>query len=214
MDYFELDRVDKFPIETSFANMMDVVFVGSNYHEDKLGWPNTIVTRLPYPPFKGKSVERKDKYFDIISASRPTPQKVDLELENEIGYLFSLFNRPVADSWDDYFKNLAYSRILLITSHEDTFGYQIVDAILNGCIPLAPNRCAYPELLPKAYLYNDKDELIRKIDYILNSDHGVPYLSDDPYEVPVPKLLCDQEMKDFYNNIIEVMKGEPNEEVS
>jgi len=47
------------------------------------------------------------------------------------------------------------SKILLITAHEDTFGYQIVDAIINGCVPLARNDLAYPELLPKEYLYND-----------------------------------------------------------
>ena len=208
-DYFAPVWMYKYPIEKTHGEMFNAVFLGSDYHDLKLNWGNTIVTRLPYPPFKGKSVERKDKYFDIISASRPTPQKVDLELENEIGEIFSPVNRPVVETWDDYFKNLAYSRILLITSYEDTFGYQIVDAVLNGCIPLAPNRCAYPELLPKEYLYNDKNELIRKIDYILNSDHGVPYLSDSPYVVPVPKLLCDQEMKDFYNNIIQIMKGEP-----
>jgi hypothetical protein len=49
MDYFAKDRRAKFPTETSTASLMDVVFVGSNYHEDKLQWSNTLVTRLPYP---------------------------------------------------------------------------------------------------------------------------------------------------------------------
>ena len=52
-DYFAKDRRSKYPIETGLSRMFDVVLVGSNYHQDKLGWSNTVVTELPYPPFDG-----------------------------------------------------------------------------------------------------------------------------------------------------------------
>jgi len=196
MDYFESVRFSKFPVESAHSLMFDVVFVGSEYHELKLCWPNTLTVRLPYPPLK---TFREKKSILTISASRPTAQKVDLDLECRIE---EILNYPIIrqdhNNWEDYYKFLSKSRVLIITSFEDTFGYQIVDAVMNNCIPLAPLRCAYPEILPRAYLYEDEDELLRRLDYIFNSDDNVN----------VPKLLCHEEMENFYSNIIQVMKGE------
>ncbi len=207
-DYFASVRQSKFPAETGHSELFDVVFLGSNYHEDKLNWSNTLVVRLPYPPLETFKSEKKDNL--LISASRPNEQKVDIDLECVIE---DKFNYPIVrknhSNWEDYYKFLSRSKILIISSFEDTFGYQIVDAVINGCIPLAPTRCSYPEILPREYLYADEYELIKKINYIINSDHGVPYLWEDPTEVQVPQLLCHEEMENFYKNIIQVMKGEP-----
>ena len=170
-DYFKQISYSKFPVETAHALLFDKIFVGSYYHQRKLlsagsdinntGWMNTHVTYLPFPPLK--SASGIAKVYTIMSASRPTPQKVDLKLEEAIAYHFGPIHRPTSNSWEEYYQNLAMSEILLITAHEDTFGYQIVDAIMNGCIPLARNDLAYPELLPKKYLYDSKDELLEKI---------------------------------------------------
>lgn len=195
-DYFEFYRPEKFMIETAFAQTFDKVFVGSKYHQDKLGWNNTVVTYLPFPPIDPKI---EIKLYNIMSASRPNPQKVDLELENIVeenfGRVCKIY-RPTSNTWEEYFNNLAKSRILLITSHEDTFGYQIIDAIMNGCIPLARNGLAYPEILPRNYLYENEDELIWKLDYILNTDSNIP----------IPEIICQDEMNNFYNKIIKEME--------
>lgn len=194
-DYFEHFRSEKFMIETAFANSFDKVFVGSKYHQDKLRWNNTVVTYLPFPPFEPHT--HKFKHYDLMSASRPNPQKVDLKLENKVEKLFSPIHRPTSKTWQEYFAHLADSKILLITSIEDTFGYQIIDAIISGCIPLARNGLAYPEILPEEYLYNNGDELLSKIDFILNSDEAVS----------TPKILCRDEMNNFYNKIIKEMES-------
>ena len=195
-DYFENVRFSKFPTESAHSLLFDTVFVGSNYHEDKLGWPNTLVTRLPYPPLE---TFRKRKELLLISASRPTAQKVDLDLECSIEErLHFPIVREKHNSWEDYYKFLSKSRVLIITSSEDTFGYQIVDAIMNNCIPLAPTRCAYPELLPREYLYEDETELMMILNQVFNGDTNMD----------VPELLCHKEMENFYSNIIQVMKGE------
>ena len=193
-DYFAPVWMYKHPIEKAHASMFEAVFVGSRYHDLKLNWDNTIVTSLPYPPIDPVTINHKN--IDIMSASRPSPQKVDSELEAKVEEKFGKIQRPQSELWFNYFWNIAVSKILLITSFEDTFGYQIVDAVINGCIPLAPNRCAYPELLPREYLYDDEEELMEKIDYILEGG-----------TVEVPKLLCHEEMENFYSNIIEIMKG-------
>lgn len=196
MDYFEKDRTQKFPIETSLSQLFNKVFVGSKYHQEKLGWKNTIVTYLPLPPFD--CIKTDLKRYDIISVSRVTPQKVDLALENDIEEkAFLKIFRPISNTWGQYFYNLSISRILLITASEDTFGYQIVDAILNGCIPLARNNFAYPELLDRKFLYDNEKELLFKINYILNNQIRT-----------VPSILCLEQMKNFYNTICNSFVGE------
>ncbi len=118
-DYFESVKQYKYPMETIHSKMCNKVFVGSKYHEQKLHWKNTIVTYLPFPPFK--TFPNEEKTIDIISASRPTPQKVDLDLEKEVEKKFGKIKRMECDSWEQYYKFLAQSKILLITSYEDTF---------------------------------------------------------------------------------------------
>lgn len=193
LDYFEKVRHSKFPVESAHAGMFDKIFVGSRYHQDKLGWENTVVTYLPFPPLPSyKNIKR----YDIVSASRPSPQKVDSDLEREVEAEFSKVIRRDTRTWEEYFKFLSQSTVLLISSHEDTFGYQIVDAIMNGCIPIAPNRCSYPELLQREYLYNDREELFKMIDDVLWG-----FLN-------IPKLKCEKEMNNFYNKIIKEMTEE------
>jgi hypothetical protein len=195
-DYFEPVKNCKYPVETSHAALCDKVFVGSKYHKQKLHWSNTVITYLPFPPFK--TFPKEEKTIDIISASRPTPQKVDLELEAEVEKKFGKIKRMECDNWEQYYKFLAQSKILLITSHEDTFGYQIVDAILNGCVPIARNSLAYPEILSGEYLYDSKWELIHMIKKVLGGD----------YHYSFPKILCEKQMNNFYKKIVNEMKGD------
>lgn len=194
LDYFAKDRSQKFPIETAHAELCDKVFVGSHYHKEKLGWNNTSVVYLPYPPFKPETGTYKS--FNIVSASRPTEQKVDLMAEDFVEKRFACkINRLEPKSWEQYFTFLNHAKVLLITSKEDTFGYQIADAVLNNCIPIAPLRLSYPEILPSLYLYSNVHEMVEKIGAALNG------------KLDVPELLCHEEMNNFYKNIIKIVKG-------
>lgn len=196
-DYFEGVRYSKFPTESAHAEMFNAVFVGSEYHEYKLNWPNTLVTYLPFQPVEYK-IAGVDKTTDVMSASRPSPQKVDSELEAYIEKEMGIkIKRPVSDTWGQYSWNLQESKVLLITAKEDTFGYQIVDAINNNCIPIARNALSYPELLEREYLYENDLELLGKLELLTNVDSPPP----------VPKLLCREQMNKFYDVICEVMKG-------
>lgn len=192
-DYFEKTFIWKFPIESSHAKMCDKVFVGSWYHHNKLGWGNTCVTHLPYPPIKPS--KNKEKFLNIVSASRPTPQKVNNRLEDLVrNELLTYIHRRKSESWEEYFDFLASGKVLLITAAEETFGYQVVDAIMNGCVPVAPKRFSYPELLPPDYLYSSDQELCRIIQKVLDGKLGVP------------ELKCDTQMREFYDKIVKEMK--------
>ena len=217
LDYFESVRYSKFPVESSHSILFDAVFLGSRYHERKLRgfdhkyWRNTIVTYLPFQPYEGTIESFVPKKHMFMSASRPSPQKVDMELEKEIERIYKTkIFRPVSNSWEEYFANLRSSQYLLITSKEDTFGYQIVDAVTNNCIPIAPNRCAYPELLPSKYLYKEY------VPELTEQGWDVPCLFemammaftelDDDEKPEVPRLLCERQMREFYDVICEEMR--------
>jgi hypothetical protein len=193
-DYFAPVHYSKFPVEEAHAQMFISVFIGSDYHDMKIHWPNALITRLPFPPLK---FFRGKKTFDIVSVSRPTPQKVDTDVESLVEKEFDTkVVRTEHTNWLDYYRFLSKSKVLLITSKEETFGYQVIDAVLNGCIPIAPNKFSYPELLERPYLYDNREELLKCIEEAL----------DDGW-MEVPEILCQREMEDFYKNIIEVMKG-------
>jgi len=200
LDYFTKTCQSKFLIESAHALLADAVFVGSEYHKEKLGWKNIIVTSLPYPPLTGYYHLRKTK--DLISASRLIPQKVNLVLEHEIQNVFkSTFKLKIERSkewkcWDDYYKFVGESKVMLITASEETFGYQIVDAVKNNCIPIAPYGCSYPELLPREYLYKDNTELFFLLDDIFSKRK----------KLPTPELKCNEQMIYFYERIAKIMR--------
>ncbi len=189
-DYFEDVRYSKFPVESAHASMFDKIFVGSNYHAKKLGWSNIVVTSLPSPKHL-KQFKNETKIYDIISASRPGKQKVDSELERIVANEYGPIVRKETNTFEEYYKFLGQGKVLLISAVEDTFGYQIVDAINNNCIPIARNSLSYPELLPKKYLYNNQTELFDLLELAL---WGLTLL---------PKLKCKKEMDNFYKKIIE-----------
>lgn len=195
-DYFADVRESKYLNEIAHAKMFEKVFVGSHYHANKLirnnrFWKDKIeVVGLPIPPLESFKEVKK---YDIISVARSCPQKINKKIEDRIEKEFGKIYRPISNSWREYYKNLSMSKILLISGKEDTFNYSIMEAIMNGCIPLAPNRCSYPELLPIEYIYMNENELIEMIKYYSDNYHEVPKLKN--------LELC----KRFFDNINNIM---------
>jgi hypothetical protein len=191
-DYFEDVRYSKYPTEKAHALLFDKIFVGSQYHADKLKWSNTSISSLPMPTHIPR-FKSETKINEIVSASRPGKQKVDSELETAVENKFGKIIRKETKTAEEYYKFLGQSKVLLITAHEDTFGYQIVDAINNNCIPLARNKFSYPELISTEYLYSNQAELFGLLDRAL---HGL---------LPLPRLRCKEKMDNFFRTIIKEM---------
>jgi len=66
-----------------------------------------------------------------------------------------------------YRKWLKKGAIVISTAHQENFGISMVEAIRHGCLPLLPDRLAYPEILPDAfhnrYLYANHNDLEDKL---------------------------------------------------
>jgi len=163
-DLFSPVRKIKYPIECKQALLFNTVFVASQYHKNKLGWKNITVIPLPNPPIHAITSVKKE--YLIASAARPGIQKVNIRVERAVARILNTtVHRAHTASWEDYYTFLAQHKFLLITAKEETYGYQIIDALLTGTIPLAPRAFSYPEVLPEDFLYTPyvAHEIVDKI---------------------------------------------------
>lgn len=197
-DYFAKNRKQKWPIEKAQAALFDTVFVASHYHYLKLWIHGTIgVLSFPLPPFPSPDSQNlfHERINQIVSVSRMGVQKRTASLEKKVERTLHVkIKQPgPINSWAEYYQFLVNSKILLITSKEETYGYQVIDAIINGCTPVAPRAFSYPELLPDEYLYSSPAECLMVINRILTN------------ELPVPKLLVQSAAENFYKYLSMIM---------
>lgn len=214
LDTFEPIRSAKWDMEKGAAGLYDKVLVATQYHKNKLddrGFDGCrmfnvrTMGALPYPP---KSLRVHDNLPSSIrpihfaSVARPTPQKVDPRVEEQLYKMNNTVTRLATNVWEDYYEFLGESQFLIVTSKEETYGYQIVDAVLQGCIPIAPNAYSYPELLPSRLLYNQKrrpEEQALEIIHIAEEEQRNPQ--------PVT-LLCEQAAQNFWTNLVKELKDD------
>lgn len=193
-DYFCKHRNSKWLVEKGHSRLFKKVFVATNYHKNKLGWKNIEVIGVPKPNFNIQV--DFNKINNIISVSRNNIQKRNKTVEDQINKFETIKRASEYNNWTDYYQFIANSKILLITSKEDTFGYSLLDAIVNKCIPIAPNSFSFPELLPRKYLYNNTEELIDLIN---------KYLEFDINNIPV--LLNQNLIDNFYDKLLMMIYG-------
>ncbi len=105
--------------------------------------------------------ERLD--FEVAVAGqafRDVPDAI-LSAEQTLGSRLVHLGQP--DSRDAYAALLATSDVAVSTAVNEFFGIAMIEAAYAGCLPLVPNRLAYPELYPEAFRYGDVAELTAKL---------------------------------------------------
>ncbi len=77
------------------------------------------------------------------------------------------------DSRKSYNDWLCRGDVVVSTANQENFGISVVEAVRHGCLPLLPNRLAYPEVLPQLFhdrfLYRNQEDLEQKLATLLNS---------------------------------------------
>ena len=98
-DYYQKVRGVKYPIEYHTARLFDKVFVATNYHKEKLGWPNIEVVPFPIPPYRS-TLGIKQHY--IASVARPGIQKHTSYIEKEVERRYGRIATPGnIKSWEE-----------------------------------------------------------------------------------------------------------------
>jgi len=165
-DYFQPVRKSKWLTETSHYNLCKKVFVATHYHKNKLKWKNAEVVSLPKSPLIEKfSPSSKEKNVDVLYCGRQTPQKYSRETVLYLKKKGFTVTEKMYDTWQDYFNGISSAKVLLIMGKEDTFNYQIMESMYCNTVCLAPNRCAYPEILNNEYIYYSNEDLLNKVAY-------------------------------------------------
>ena len=59
------------------------------------------------------------------------------------------------DDMESYFTQLASADLVVSTALHEFFGIAVIEAVRAGCLPVLPNRLAYPELFDARFLYED-----------------------------------------------------------
>lgn len=170
-DYFAGVRKSKWLVEKGYARLFKKVFVATEYHKRKLGWHNVEVVGVPKPPFK---TYKEDKEYDILYAGRITRQKFNRKIWQILEKRGYDVRVRLFDSWEEYYKGLSRAKIVLMMSKEETFGYQVLEAVMNNSVVLAPNCCSFSELLDDKYLYYNVNDLIEKVEYFIEHYDEVP----------------------------------------
>lgn len=81
-------------------------------------------------------------------------------------------------SRDEYYQILANADFVISTALHDFQGLGMMEAIHQGCIPVAPGRVAYPEYIPGRLLYDvsqpehESTELANKLSQLICSDQN------------------------------------------
>jgi len=202
-DIFQSIRCGKWRSEKTHAGLYDMVLLATKYHKNKLKLPNALVLgSLPASP-ESITPERSPEPRTILycSVSRPSNQKVDMTVEHEVRKITGeKIERRKFITWKGYYQFLDRCKFLLITSKEETYGYQVADAISRGCIPIAPRAYSYPELLPNELLYNPDvgpEEKAIQIKWIMEQQKDRQTI----------ELVNDNAVKDFWNRLRKVING-------
>lgn len=74
---------------------------------------------------------------------------------------------------------MSRSKVVFSSALQETFGIAMVEGLNCGCIPVAPNRLSYPEVLPRDCLYSTLSEAVEKIHTAI-----IAYKPMPPYKEP------------------------------
>ena len=111
------------------------------------------------------------------------------------------------DDFSDYAQWLWKSDLLPVTSRQDFFGGSAVEAIYCNCVPLLPNRLAFPEHIPKnqheVFLY-EENEFSDKLEFMLKNPQKSEHLQEWVGKYNWESLIG------IYDESMEKTKGHPN----
>ena len=98
------------------------------------------------------------------------------------------------ESREKYLDVLSTADIVLSTALHEFYGVSTLEAVWLGCLPICPNRLAYPEFFPKECLYNTERQLVKKLRAFCKNPSMARAMRD--------RVLSSLDMKPFHWNAL------------
>jgi len=190
-DYISLLGMSRWgrELEESWFKIVDGIFVATDFHRNllinnrKVDWKKIHVTGFPLKApdiCDVKKMEPKQKrvVFPHRLNAEKHPEKFDeMRFKWPLGqdWVFSKTQDKKMDK-RTYYKFLSDSSVVVSFSDHENWGISMIEGVMLGCVPFVPNRCSYPELYPKMFVYENEDDLYGRLipNYLKNeSDYKV-----------------------------------------
>ena len=101
--------------------------------------------------------------FEVAVAGQAFRDVPDSILRAELSLGSRLVHIGAPESTQAYATLLASSDVAVSTAINEFFGLAMVEASYAGCLPLVPDRLAYPELYPRQFRYSTVEELTARL---------------------------------------------------
>ena len=98
------------------------------------------------------------------------------------------------ESKEKYLDILSDADIVLSTALHEFYGVSTLEAVWLGCLPICPNRLAYPDFYPKECLYNTERQLVKKLKGFCKNPVAARNIRD--------RVLGSLNMKNFHWNTL------------
>lgn len=160
--------------EQSLINIVDKIFLATDFHK-KLIWNDVLELpqeKIRYVEWPVETDFKEQPKLDWVvfphRLAEEKQPKIFTQMHNMYNAKYGndarwIFTKGVAKTKAEYYDLLACSKVAVSTALQETYGIAMVEAVNNGCIPVAPNRLSYPEVLRGHTLYNNLDEAVELI---------------------------------------------------
>ena len=101
--------------------------------------------------------------FEVAVAGQAFRDVPDSILAAELSLGSRLVHMGAPESAQAYAALLASSDVAVSTALNEFFGLAMVEAAYAGCMPLVPDRLAYPEIYPQRFRYGSSEELVSRL---------------------------------------------------
>lgn len=95
--------------------------------------------------------------FRLILLGQTFPDSPQCFAEARNVFKERIIHYGYATSYFDYVTLLCRGDVVISTALHEFFGIAIIEAVRAGCLPVLPDRLSYPELFPKAFLYQESE---------------------------------------------------------
>lgn len=178
-------------LERSWLEIFDKVFLGSEFHKKMilntfkgLDKNKFVVRGIPFNYKEAVRVRKKENIivFPHRLDVEKRPDKFDKLKKDLKGSKWKLIKtKEVCKTKNDYYKLLGKSKIAVSFAEQETFGFAMLEAMANGCMPLVPNRLSYKTMDIydglRYYSYKNLLERIKEYDerkYFFNLNQFLP----------------------------------------